>query len=556
MSYAFTEDFTVMLPDLKESLINFSESDFKGSHGLVIELAAIHAGATANFNYYSEEALAGSVDTWLDPHPKPIIMNHDPHSEPIGRVMGAKMDKEADGTPYTRLQVAILDPSAIEKVADGRYLTGSVGGRAKEALCSVCKVDWANPKESSNGLPCKHRRGKVYNGKVAMMEMQNISFKEYSIVNMPADGQSSIRKIGTDEAEKDTWTKPARFFVLDMVEEDVIEYAESGSRNVFEGMRRKELLPMYMGMKGAFITAQAIHEEEVSIKDSVNVDKPDTNNLNEEIEMPKDETATTEEDILAVAEGLSADLSAPAEDEKTAEETPDEIVDETKSEEEAANEDEEAAVTEEGRPAGQERPHPHDVDPENSDGAPISREEETTEDKSVDTDTDKVEETADETKEEVPTDSETKIEEGKTELTSETDAVEPQITDLTQRVSELEEENTRLKTALKRQLVERVVDTKIALGMIEADNRTTAIEEHSDRTGASLGDSLRDLAKIEPKVSSKEIQTLEMEQIAGVVGNEKNVTTIGDEEIQESEVDPTVKFEDLMTDVLMGRKKA
>lgn len=566
MSYNFTEDFTVFIPDVQENLSDFGESTFQRDHGLVVEVAAIHAGATANFNYYSEEELSKAVESWLSPHPKPIIMNHDPYSEPVGRVMGAKMATEADGTPYTRLQVAILDPKAIEKVSDGRYLTGSVGGKAKEAMCSVCGVDWANPKEGAGGgIPCKHRRGKVYNGKVAMMEMKNIEFKEYSFVNMPADAQSSVRQInrGNESEETDGWIKPARFFVLDMVEEGIVEYTESDSRDVLEGLRRKDSLPLYMGLKGAFITAQVIHEEEVSIKDSGNLDKSDTNTvdpINEENEMPKDETAANEdEDILAVAEGLSADLSAQADKEES--ET-DEAVSEEETPEESEEEKNEEADAEEGkRPEGQEKPS-GDVDPETSDGAPINRESEETDAEEADKDEDvkspeESDETAEEASDETDSDTTAESEEG-TELDSDDDkVVEPQESDLEQRVAELEDENKRLKAALKHQLVERVVDAKISLGLVEAADRSTVIEAHSDRTGASLSDTLRDLAKMEPKVVIHPVEGSPIvDATIGVVGNEKNASTIGGTEIQEAEVEPQVVFEDLMTDILMGRKKA
>ena len=85
------------------------------------------SGLTANYNNYSAAELEKALQSWVEPYPKPIILNHDLNSEPIGRVMAAKMDKEQDGSPYVRLQVAITDPVAIQKVLDKRYLTGSVG---------------------------------------------------------------------------------------------------------------------------------------------------------------------------------------------------------------------------------------------------------------------------------------------------------------------------------------------------------------------------------------------------------------------------------------------
>jgi len=97
--------------------------------------------------------------------------------------MAAKMDQEADGSKFVRLQIAITDPVAAQKVMDKRYLTGSVGGRAGKAICSISGEDLA--KEDASGRPkiSKYKRGQVYKGKVAYIEMQELSFKEYSFVN-------------------------------------------------------------------------------------------------------------------------------------------------------------------------------------------------------------------------------------------------------------------------------------------------------------------------------------------------------------------------------------
>ena len=41
MAFEFTENFTVVLPDMKETNYNLSES-FNSNYGLIIEVAAIH----------------------------------------------------------------------------------------------------------------------------------------------------------------------------------------------------------------------------------------------------------------------------------------------------------------------------------------------------------------------------------------------------------------------------------------------------------------------------------------------------------------------------------
>ena len=177
MSFDFTENFVLQLPDFSKSDVNFSES-FNSKNGLIIEVAAIHEGLTSNYNNYSAEELEKALQSWVDPYPKPIILNHDLNTEANGRVMAAKMDKEEDGSSFVRLQIAITDPVAAQKVLDKRYLTGSVGGRAGKAVCSVSGEDLAAEDASGRPKAAKYKRGKVYKGKLAFVEMKDISFKE------------------------------------------------------------------------------------------------------------------------------------------------------------------------------------------------------------------------------------------------------------------------------------------------------------------------------------------------------------------------------------------
>lgn len=243
-------------------------------------------------------------------------MNHDLNTEPIGRVMAAKMDKEEDGSPFVRLQVAITDPVAAQKILDKRYLTGSVGGRAGKAVCSISGEDLAS--ESSTGRPAapKYRRGQVYKGKLAYIDMQDISFKEYSFVNQPADGKSGVRSttVVGDDNQKPTsegWVAKSSAFVLHMNEEDIYSFDEHES--LLKDMKKKESKPLYLHLKGSFLTAMAVQESESehssasSLLSSEEVEKDI--NPQENSNMGK---VTNSEDILAAVEGLSEDLSAIA----------------------------------------------------------------------------------------------------------------------------------------------------------------------------------------------------------------------------------------------------
>lgn len=576
MSFHFQETFEVTIPNVEEQLANFAEADFSAKHGLIVEFAAIHEGTTGNYTHYSAKELEKAVRSWLEPYPKPIILHHDQTSEPIGRVVGAKMDQEADGTPFIRLQTAITDPAAIEKFQDKRYLTGSVGGKADEALCSICSTNWAAPKES-RGAPCAHRRGKSYRGQIATIEMRDISFKEYSIVNTPADSRSGVREIGTQLQENEEWAKPARFFVLDLGTESIVEYTESEDVDVLGEMKKKDASPMYREMKGAFLEAQIVNKiEEDGVKRRLN-DTKDTEGItesdSEETDMAVEENAEVEnDDILAVTEQLSEDLSASDEAPQEPEQ-PEESEEPAEAEESDDTEEisKDTGEAEEGeRPQGQEKAHGKDVDPEGSDDVPKSRESEEEAEEPVaaeESEESEEEATAQEGEDAGEQAPESELEEQEAaeseedqnapvEESQEDETVEPEEGELQSRIKTLEEENDRLKKALHRVLAERVVDAKIHVGMVAAENRNDEVAAHAERSASSLADSLKDLATMSPVTSQKTLGELEMDQESQIVEGEENVTTIGDEEDSVVETDdPEEVLERNFVDALMGRRQ-
>lgn len=529
----FKETLTVMLPDLGERLDSFLEHRSPLEKGLVIEVAAIHEGMTANFNNYPATELAAALPSWTSPYPKPVLLHHDPFSEPMGRIIGARMDKEDDGTPYVRLQVAVTDSAAIQKVKDQRYLTGSVGGKAGKASCTICNADWS--KASMFELPCKHQRGKTYQGKLASIEMADITFKEYSFVNMPADQKSGVRAVHQpmeNESEEDF--RPARFFCLDMQHEAITEFGES-ERNVLGALRAQEASALYLGLKASFLSALA----EDSKEENVGTERQ------QDAELPP-EVTEEEEDVLAVAEGLSSDLAQTSEDgdaegdEESAEEGDEETPAEASGEgEESSEESGEEPPAAEGSEepnepaAGDEGGEGDEGDGEgDSEEPPAAAEEESEEAEASDTEGD------DSTEENKP---EPQVAE-----------LQAQIDNLNAEALRLTEENMRLKAALKRGLAERVVDMKIALGYQELEEREEQLTEHLTRSASSLADSLRDLSSMQrldpsysdiPKVKPTAV-------VAGGDEREPVVELVPNEKKSPKPTDP----EEIFVDVLMGRR--
>jgi len=448
------------------------------------------------------------------------------------------MDKEQDGSSYVRLQIAITDPVAVQKVLDKRYLTGSVGGRANKAVCSISGADLAKETEAGRPPLSKYRRGQVYKGKLAFVDMQDISFKEYSFVNQPADSKSSVRSVkgpnAGDVATTDgEWIAKSSAFVLHMNEEDIVSIEENQS--VLTSLKKKESKPLYLHLKGSFLTALSIHESEnYNNNNNSLLSDGDEKVSTDSQEIKTMDNVETQEDILAVAEELSNDLSSIASESGEEQEQPkaEEQVTDPEGSEEAPAED--AAE----KPEAEEK-----VLEDNSDKADVQAEEAVDSEKAEKSE-EKSEETqavSEEEKEEEP------LNDNKEEVAETGD------TTLLQQVKLLEEENAKLKKALHRTLVERVVDAKISAGVESADAREGLIEDHSARTASSLADSLRDLAKM-PAVKAAMSSMPEMTSETEVVEGESNVLTV-DGKVKEEKEEKAPSVEEIFVDALMGRRK-
>lgn len=453
--------------------------------------------------------------------------------------MAAKMDKEQDGSSYVRLQIAITDPVAVQKVLDKRYLTGSVGGRANKAICSISGADLAKETEAGRPPLSKYRRGQVYKGKLAYVDMQDISFKEYSFVNQPADSKSSVRSVkgpnAGDVATTDgEWVAKSSAFVLHMNEEDIVSIEENES--VLTSLKKKESKPLYLHLKGSFLTALSIHESEnYNNNNNSLLSDGDEKISTDSQEIKTMDNVETQEDILAVAEELSSDLSSIASESGEEQEQP-------KAEEQTADpEGSEEAPAEED--AAEEPEVEEKVSEDNSDKADVQAEEAV--------DSEKAEKSEEKSEETQAVSEEEKKEESLND--NEEEVAETDETALLQKVKLLEEENAKLKKALHRTLVERVVDAKISAGVESADARESLIEDHSNRTASSLADSLRDLAKM-PAVKSAKSEMPEMNSETEAVEGESNVLTV-DGQIKEHQEEKAPSVEQVFVDALMGRRK-
>jgi hypothetical protein len=217
--------------------------------GLQVRIAASHAGIiTRNNGFYLPNEMKVGAGTFTEHYPKPLLLHHEDHNDPVGRIVGANYvdtsgaiadkydglvvkdskgkalgtitsqmikdfqtdrmpfgqkvdvvralfrdslleDKSYEGMGHVQILGLVTDPTAIQKLLDGRYLTGSVGATTDRAVCSICKKDW-----TEEG-PCEHRPGSVYEGMKSFIIAGKLFYEEYSFVNTPADRHSRVLEL-------------------------------------------------------------------------------------------------------------------------------------------------------------------------------------------------------------------------------------------------------------------------------------------------------------------------------------------------------------------------
>jgi len=238
-----TVTFEPIAVETSKSIKDFVNSQSGAKQPLIAKIAATHAGIiTRNNGFYLPDRMRKGAASFTSQYNKPIQVHHNQDADPVGRVIKAeyvdittslkdnfikkisdKFNKDASyvrafadgkmpyiesvnficdvlsredsvldnpdyqGLGFIKLTASITDPEAIQKILDGRYLTGSVGVTTNRAVCSVCKQDW-----TGDDGRCDHRPGKVYDGTKAFIITGDLNYDEYSFVNVPADRHSGV----------------------------------------------------------------------------------------------------------------------------------------------------------------------------------------------------------------------------------------------------------------------------------------------------------------------------------------------------------------------------
>lgn len=222
-------------PIQESNLATLTESA-KGKSGrkLIVKMEAIHTGRTKNFTYYTEEGLKAGLSTWTQPYNKPVLTHHNEYNgEPIGRIIEAAYEETTlagkGGLVFT---VEITDPTAIEKVLDGRYSTVSIGASTNKVTCNICGTDRT---ESW----CDHYPGQKYgegdDTQFAHLIVGETYGREISYVNTPADENAGNRSVQVvDESVTKTNSTESVHLQIFQIAEGLMQSTSQPDINLYE----------------------------------------------------------------------------------------------------------------------------------------------------------------------------------------------------------------------------------------------------------------------------------------------------------------------------------
>ena len=201
----------------QKKLVEFDSLTDSEEDGDVIYNIATVSDKEINCRIYPDQHIRDTViqKKWLNPFLKPLLLNHDIYTEPLGRIVDSfyvehntldvlggseklpdsvvmKFKKEGhleDGSGSVILKIKPFKDT-LAKIKDGVMLTTSQASATDSLTCSICGKDYYD---------CEHRIGGVYDGKKALLKTGSLSPYENSSVNRPANDSSVFLRYSKDE---------------------------------------------------------------------------------------------------------------------------------------------------------------------------------------------------------------------------------------------------------------------------------------------------------------------------------------------------------------------
>ena len=208
-----------------------AKSAKKPKYGIMADFDMTHTGTGINNRLYGQGEVIkakGSISkSGGADYDIPLIMNHDLENRPLGKFRGATYNKflsgpsrfdwkdyavqrknKIVGSPSGVLvgHCNILDEQTIGDVQKGLLTTTSVGMRINDFVCSICSEKGKFHKlDPWNDEECGHWPGDVYDDKICLAISLDMTYKELSFVNAPADSASGIHEVSLGEDRITDW---------------------------------------------------------------------------------------------------------------------------------------------------------------------------------------------------------------------------------------------------------------------------------------------------------------------------------------------------------------
>ena len=485
----------------KETILSDSDG-VKDGYSLVCEVDATHSGTIINNRIYPPDSMKKGIKSWTKPYKKPVLVNHDDTTDPIGRVIRARYEstprgfdadykpilKRSDGYGYQRLTVRVTDPTAIQKIIDGRYETVSVRMTTDHAWCSVCNADW------SNEGPCEHMPGQKYEGKLAYMTTGDLSYREVSFVNIPADEFAGVKESLLVQNSDEEDPINISLYANNAEENVLVPLGVSDSENLYNlldsDIEESDDIVLHLLDKSS--KEQKDHKEEDVKLEELTKDQLKEIKLVQDI--IKEETAKIVEDTKK-SEQAACDLRLDeAKKDAVSKEDYDKVVDELeKLKTTKDNKDEKEEVAKEAPATEDSKDEPKDT-----------IESETKEEVKDEVATEAKEKMADEAKEEpvVEAKDDSKEEAAETQAIPDEkkeEGLNDEISKLKDDKKRLLDDNVKINAELHKMVAERLYDLKKALNKPDVANiktpdvRDKKVEELAQRSVNSLKDQISDL---------------------------------------------------------------
>lgn len=205
-------DTTIIKPHVSDAGRNFYDNVMGVKTGklfLETKVRATHSGHLITGRCYTGWGMRSGTPTWFDMarggkagFDKPVIVDHDMATPPLGRVVFAEFTqlKTGDawlsdwkapetgpgkmGSGYVTTTSHIFDQDCMTMIMDGRYSTVSTRQVADDAWCNVCGTQFADG--------CEHEIGKVYDSVLCYAVCGLLDYVEMSFVNSPRQPNAKV----------------------------------------------------------------------------------------------------------------------------------------------------------------------------------------------------------------------------------------------------------------------------------------------------------------------------------------------------------------------------